>query len=588
MDSDSARQYPLPILVSEETATHYRQFRNSSSIASPLESIPESHDLLRIQADLENLLPLSEVRLRHLRKDLNHLEKNVNVCDAGSESKSAGKNVNVMYEKLKMKQGEANGEDSLLGKETNEEGRNHSDNAKRCVAYPQLDESTETLTPPNKVQAALETLRRRHRREDPGKLPEGRASIRSESSQSKWKKLNHGHTQGSQSMSPPATASHSAKPAKTMYMKKKKSDVGSKTVTSHGAARAHQQQPNGKAEEDVGIVRVKPKDQVAVTTFWSAVDPCFRPLTEEDRNFLLEKGDSVNPFLIPPLGRHYLDVWADEERHLPALSRPHSPAEASSTTSSRQSSHDHLANSDGQERLKYLGPQYLTDDHLYTEDLSCGSLTERLLSCLVREDVMDIAEFTDGEDPVEVKSELDNLEGKTIMEMSFDPPDEVVEFEERLKRELRYAGLLGDDDIDWNAREDDEICAELRKTARLLKDQMKTNEFRKKRLLDVVDRQLQYQEYRHMLDILDTQVEQCYIKRFRNQKAKKRKTTAGPRSTLSENAVSAMVKRKTWVDALGGIFEDKDLSMPATSIYEDPTPSTCNLLPSALSSQNFS
>ncbi|KAG0190970.1 Transcriptional regulator [Apophysomyces sp. BC1034] len=539
MDSDSARQYPLPILVSEETATHYRQFRNSSSIASPLESIPESHDLLRIQADLENLLPLSEVRLRHLRKDLNHLEKNVNVCDAGSESKSAGKNVNVMYEKLKMKQGEANGEDSLLGKETNEEGRNHSDNAKRCVAYPQLDESTETLTPPNKVQAALETLRRRHRREDPGKLPEGR-------------------------------------------------DVGSKTVTSHGAARAHQQQPNGKAEEDVGIVRVKPKDQVAVTTFWSAVDPCFRPLTEEDRNFLLEKGDSVNPFLIPPLGRHYLDVWADEERHLPALSRPHSPAEASSTTSSRQSSHDHLANSDGQERLKYLGPQYLTDDHLYTEDLSCGSLTERLLSCLVREDVMDIAEFTDGEDPVEVKSELDNLEGKTIMEMSFDPPDEVVEFEERLKRELRYAGLLGDDDIDWNAREDDEICAELRKTARLLKDQMKTNEFRKKRLLDVVDRQLQYQEYRHMLDILDTQVEQCYIKRFRNQKAKKRKTTAGPRSTLSENAVSAMVKRKTWVDALGGIFEDKDLSMPATSIYEDPTPSTCNLLPSALSSQNFS
>ncbi|KAF7728683.1 Transcriptional regulator [Apophysomyces ossiformis] len=508
MDSESRRQYQLPISVSEETALHYRQFRNSSNIASPLESIPDSHDLLRVQTDLENLLPLSEARLRNLRKDLDHLERNVKVSDTGSESKPAGKNMNAIYEKLKMKQREGNDNGSYL------------------------DELPDALSPPNKVQAALETLRRRHRREDPDTLTEDRK-------------------------------------------------VGSKTVTSHGTARANHHSSNGNTEDDIGIVRVKPKDQVAITTFWSTVDPCFRPLTEEDRNFLLEKGDNVNPFLIPPLGRHYLDVWADEDRHLPALSRPHSPAGASSTTSSRQSSHDHLSNNEGQERLKYIGSQHLTDDHLYAEDLSCGSLTERLLSCLVREDVVNIAELTEGDDPIEVKPEPENQAGKTIVEMTFSPPDEIVEFEERLKRELRYAGLLGDDDIDWNAREDDEICAELRKTAKQLKEQTEINEFRKKRLLDVVDRQLQYQEYRHMLDILDAQVEQCYIKRFRNQKAKKRKTSSGPRSTLSENAVSAMLKRKTWIDALSGIFKDKDLSMPATSIYED----NCNLLPS---SQNIS
>lgn len=38
-------------------------------------------------------------------------------------------------------------------------------------------------------------------------------------------------------------------------------------------------------------------------------------------------------------------------------------------------------------------------------------------------------------------------EGRTIVELSTRPPDEVVDFEERLKRELRYAGLFGDDEV---------------------------------------------------------------------------------------------------------------------------------------------
>lgn len=68
--------------------------------------------------------------------------------------------------------------------------------------------------------------------------------------------------------------------------------------------------------------------------------------------------------------------------------------------------------------------------------------------------------------------------------------------------------------MDWNAKEDDEICAELRKLSRELKEQVAINEFRKKRLLEVTDRQLQYEQYRHVLDNLDSQVEQCYLKRF--------------------------------------------------------------------------
>lgn len=68
--------------------------------------------------------------------------------------------------------------------------------------------------------------------------------------------------------------------------------------------------------------------------------------------------------------------------------------------------------------------------------------------------------------------------------------------------------------IDWNAKEDDEICAELRTLGREFKEQVKENDFRKKKLLQVVDTQLQFEQYRQVLDTLDSQVEQGYMKRF--------------------------------------------------------------------------
>lgn len=47
-----------------------------------------------------------------------------------------------------------------------------------------------------------------------------------------------------------------------------------------------------------------------------------------------------------------------------------------------------------------------------------------------------------------------------------------------------------------------------------MKEQINTNEYRKSRLLQVVDTQLQYDQYRQVLDALEVQVEQSYMKRF--------------------------------------------------------------------------
>ncbi|KAI8100175.1 histone acetyltransferases subunit 3-domain-containing protein [Halteromyces radiatus] len=632
MDSEVTRQYSLPIPVSTSTAAHYRQFRNvastSSAIATTqLSAIPESHDLLNIKTDLEGLLPHSEARMLHLKKDYSHLEKNVKVKDNGSSDTtkkiSSGKNMNTMLDKMRIKQ----------------ESSSTSDDT---------DELLQSSSTKSDRQVALETLKRRRRREetdsDHDTKPAGR---RSESPHplGKVKKLENS-APVSRSMSPPMSGNskHTSKPNE-IFKKKKltSSSSSSKESTSNATARAHQLTNGGidtlgstnnnktksspvvkNGNNDVDFVRVKPKDQVPILTFWTYLEPYFRPVTEEDRDFLLQKNDDSKPYLIPPLGQHYLETWAEEDRGLPS-SRSQSPVLGSSSSSSRHDTHDLgsdvgtsnglgglPSNINGQggtsstssassahDRLKYFSPsETLTDDYLLTEDLTCGTLTERLLSSLVTEDVgVDAADIEsyiasshddgtkgidlhgigggDDDDGNDDDDDYTNSsEGRTIVELSSRPPDEVVDFEERLKRELRYAGLFGDDEVDWNAKEDDEICAELRKLSRELKEQVEINEFRKKRLLEVTDRQLQYEQYRHVLDNLDSQVEQCYIKRFRTQKSKKRKTQTTPKSMLSENAVHAMEKRKTWIDALGGIFKDKNMVMPQHSIYDtDPDPS---------------
>jgi hypothetical protein len=70
-----------------------------------------------------------------------------------------------------------------------------------------------------------------------------------------------------------------------------------------------------------------------------------------------------------------------------------------------------------------------------------------------------------------------------------------------------------------DAKEDDEISAELRTLGRELKEQVKDNDYRKKTLLEMVDTQLAFEQYRQVLDNLDSQVEQGYMKRFVSFKA---------------------------------------------------------------------
>ena len=222
----------------------------------------------------------------------------------------------------------------------------------------------------------------------------------------------------------------------------------------------------------------------------------------------MNKGDDVKPYLLPPLGRHYIETWAEEEQAtVPSRGRSNSPARREGSVEVSKSNHHAESSSsisnkettlktggkagtttatattgkgEGEkeakeeeqkpepipERARYLkSTEPLTDDYLMMEDLSCGGLTERLLSTLVIEDMVDLTELKnlallddstgegttreddDDDDDMDLDSVSSSEGGRTVVELSNNPTEEIVDFEERLKRELRYAGLFGDEDV---------------------------------------------------------------------------------------------------------------------------------------------
>ncbi|KAI8582868.1 hypothetical protein K450DRAFT_225226 [Umbelopsis ramanniana AG] len=319
------------------------------------------------------------------------------------------------------------------------------------------------------------------------------------------------------------------------------------------------------------FVRVKAKDQVPIQNFWAAVEGYFNPLTEEDRRFLMAKEDDPDFHVIPPLGRHYLETWVENEQSLvPSLNSPRSPAYFSP---SRHNIRDlHL---DRNEQFHYIYPEKsLTDQQLLFEDLSCGALTERLISSMIKEDpapdTLESAEVDDSSTEGgqnDTFDNIDDLDGESWSDITEHQPEELTQFEEKLQRELRYIGLLGDDEFDLSNREDDEVCAELRKLSRELKEQLKLNNERKARLAAVVEKQLQFEQYQQVLDMLDSQVDQIYVKHHRAQKSKSKRKLTTAMKNLPEGGSWAIQRRKLWVDSIGAIFRNRSIIMPEESIY---------------------
>ncbi|KAM3089012.1 Transcriptional regulator [Clarireedia jacksonii] len=333
---------------------------------------------------------------------------------------------------------------------------------------------------------------------------------------------------------------------------------------------------------DKDFSNAKPTNQVQANTFATYLEPYFRPFTEEDLAFLRERGDRVNPFIIPRRGKkHYTEVWAEEDGTL-SVDTPHQGRDKLPPNQPRGSIDD------------------LDDSIAETDQISAGPILSRLLATLRPEHRAAPSEekpamngFTNGEthmngdmngdtgEPSQPSDAPAPLPPATCM------PDSSSEswkkanhhkldhaqVDERIKQELRHIGFLPPDtEPDYDAHYDDEIAARLRFLQGKLKEQSIINGARKARLQELTKERMAHQEYQSILEDLDSQVQTAYLKRSRTigktKKSKKNPGGAGhaaaaangtgtARPGIGDVTKSLMEKRKKWMDQIGAVFDDE-------------------------------
>ncbi|KAM3582544.1 Transcriptional regulator [Umbelopsis sp. WA50703] len=632
------RQYPLPSTTVKAVAPNVYELpsttRNSNSLYS---NIPSARELQTIKSELERLHPASESRLKHLRADLHNIEKVIKSKNKSSsqtkDRANADRDSRVKDRETDRETRDRDRhsrKDSSIERDVERDRRNRSHSVTRSSPLAKEksidhrdksanNESTHGKKPPSSSDDEVD-IKNENSADDIKEESPTAFNLSSPNKKRKWNDDSPEPEQPSQSISRARSLGDSSPTQSLLSATLQKNAErtidrteyrsssaipteknGIKSVSStpgmtHSPikvqkrsqsmpAEAHrldadpgyllklQRKDHGKPKNsEPEYARVKAKDQVPIQTFWTWVEPYFNPLTEEDRRFLLPKEDDPDAHTIPPLGRHYIEMWAENEQSLvPSISSPRSPAYYSPT---RHSVRD--LNLSKPEPPHYIfSEKNLNEQHLSIEDLSCGALTERLISSMLKEDpAKDTLESLEMDDSSteggqnDMFDSVDETDDETWSDVLEQPPEEITNFEEKLQRELRYIGLLGDDEFDLSNREDDEVCAELRRLSRELKDQLKLNNERKAVLASVVEKQLQFEQYQQVLDMLDSQVDQIYVKHNKAQKSKSKRKPITPISkTMPENCAWSMQRRKMWVDSIGAIFRDQSVIVPKESIY---------------------
>ncbi|CAO1626034.1 unnamed protein product [Parajaminaea phylloscopi] len=290
--------------------------------------------------------------------------------------------------------------------------------------------------------------------------------------------------------------------------------------------------------------------QVSYQAYQSWIDGWFKSLTEEDVAWLSQSERDSAPFQQPAVGRHYREVWEEEDANGgPSLfPRP-------SVISASQQSHAAVANGatkgpspiGASPSTPAFDPRQLTDEHtigLALDEARGGPLMERVLSMVLpvtahSKPVMpatvahDAQAATGTKGPTDEDGRVDQAErsnsnghphlshGESHLALSRNlqgPPKHVhqdlAQYEERLKKELRFLDILGEDEeVDWPNRQDDEISTALRKVQSLLTKQTTINERRRFRLRDIAMDRLAYQDYASCLANVEKLVEQGWMKR---------------------------------------------------------------------------
>lgn len=286
--------------------------------------------------------------------------------------------------------------------------------------------------------------------------------------------------------------------------------------------------------------------------------------------------------------RHYAEVWADED--------------GSISLESAQQGRDKLPPNQPRGNMDQMD-----DEIAETEQISAGPLLNRLLSTMRFEHRAPPGEDkattngsvngnrdasanglpngeTNGEAEQTGDDKPERIPPATFIPDSTQPGWKVpttkldyAQIDERLKAELRYIGFLGpDNEPDYDAHYDDDVAERLRALQSELRKQSIINGARKARILELAKERMAYQEYSTILEDLDSQVQQAYLKRTRTlgkgKKHAKRPGGAGGGSHyvggaaggvtkpgIGDVAKQLMERRRKWIDSIGPVF-NKDVT----------------------------
>jgi transcriptional adapter 3 len=330
----------------------------------------------------------------------------------------------------------------------------------------------------------------------------------------------------------------------------------------------------------------KPATQVNAGVFANYVEPYIRPLTEEDVAFLKERGDRTAPFVLPRRGgRHYKEIWAEEDGAMHIDSNDQRPAA-------------NVPRGAGED---------ITDEVLETDQVSAGPLLARLLGTLRPEgranqnsshdtngtngDAMDVDEGMGAPvDTLNTNSMPAATQLPDFQQLGWKPPQtngraEFTGLEDRVLMELKHYGLISEADAEsaaYDSHFDDEVAQRLRFLQEELRKQSILNGARKQRLLELTEERIAQQEYNTIADDLDNQLNAAYLKRNRNmgkgKKQNKRPGGAGGGSHPAPNAGlgrpgvgepirTLMERRQQWINTIGPVVNFGKTGLPYDTVF---------------------
>lgn len=328
-----------------------------------------------------------------------------------------------------------------------------------------------------------------------------------------------------------------AKPLKNSLFNKKEKKQKKSEIEDNKLSSTTESQSVADAILSGDYSKVKPQNQIPIATFFSYCDQFLRPMTEDDIKFLQNTEDITPYMVIPPLGKHYLDSWSEEDNDLSYKKK------ITNTNLTSEPTDINVGNGIGIKQ---------EDDTEFTP------LIDRIFGCLIEEEIVDINTLV---------QEAPNKDEPFIQDFGkIWPKPDIPIIEDRIKQELFDLGILDDEKIDWKAQEDNEVCSKIRELQQELREQVSINEKRKKKLLKISQDWIAYQQFNEVLEDQERQIESVYNKRLKLSKKKKRPL----HKPISENVLSLIQKRKSILKDMSSLFPPEKFTLTSLSkAYKD-------------------